>query len=140
MLEELTEHSHEDHRGWAETVSWRAWVRFLAGRPDQAKDELTAVLDALPRSDLAAVAELRQRRLILALESGAQPAEDDEAGLRDHLAGTSGMPAAELSALLAAAACRRGAMHARHYAAAAAESYGKVADDDVVRHLEGCTG
>jgi DNA-binding CsgD family transcriptional regulator/tetratricopeptide (TPR) repeat protein len=137
VLEELTEHNPGDHCGWAEAVSWRAWARFLTGWPDQSTDELTAALSTLPHNELAAIVELRKRRLILALESGAQPTEDDEAGLSSHLASTSGMPAAELSALLAAAACHRRATPARRYAAAAAESFDKVADEHVVRHLEG---
>ena len=126
-----------DQLGWAEAVSWRAWVRFLTGQPGQSQDELTAALKTLPPSEQAATAELRQRRLALALDGGTQPADDDEAGLSSHLVTTSGMLAAELSALLAAAAGQRRTASARRYAAAAAESFDSVPDDDVTRHLDG---
>jgi DNA-binding CsgD family transcriptional regulator len=137
VLDQLPAHDPGDYFGWAEAVSWRAWARLLAGDADQGRDELTAALRTLPQNEVAALAELRQRRLILALEARAQPSEDDEIALSRLLSSTSGMPAAELSALLAAAACHRLAAPARRYATAAAESFAAAADDHVVRHLEG---
>jgi DNA-binding CsgD family transcriptional regulator len=126
-----------DRCSWAEATSWLAWARFLTGEADQARDELTAALKTLTHGDLAASVELRQRRLILALEAGIEPAEADEAALSAHLTTIAGTPAAHLTALLAAAACHRHDPSARQHATRAAESFDLAADDEVVRHLEG---
>lgn len=140
VLDELADHTPNgsgDQLSWAEAVSWRAWVRFLTGQPDQSLAELTSALNTLPPSEQAAITELRRRRLSLALETGSQPADDDEASLSNHLVTASPMLAAELSALLAATACQRHTASAQRYAAVAAESFDEVTDDDVTRHLDG---
>jgi DNA-binding NarL/FixJ family response regulator len=137
VLGELPTPGAGDRAAWAEAVSCRAWARFLTGWPDQSRAELTAALKRLPHSELGALAELRQRRLIVALETGAEPAADDEASLSRHFARSSGMAAAQVAALLAMAACRHDDPLAQRYVSVASESFDHADNDDVARHLEG---
>lgn len=121
----------------AEIACWRARVCFLNGSREEAYRTLDAALAALPPEHARSAAQLRRTRVELALDSGTPPEKDDKICLIRYLGSATGLQAAHVAGILAAATCHQSGTRAGHYATDAARSFDESADDEVAQHLEG---
>ncbi|GLU50154.1 ATP-binding protein [Nocardiopsis ansamitocini] len=133
VLDPLVEGGREEaHRG--EAMWWRAWVRDLTGRFDDAGSDLDALLAATPPDRSAA--PVYRAKVVLALRSGKADREAVEL-LTETRPEPSGAGAGHVAAVLAAAACREGDYEQARRYATTARSLTASPDADVEVDIEG---
>ncbi|MFF2601359.1 AAA family ATPase [Streptomyces californicus] len=138
VLGDLALTEPQDPSIWIEALCWRAWVCCLIGEAEHANSDLTAASRMLAPDAVHDSVRVHQARLALALDTNARPDEADVSVLRQHVSDMSAATAAASLAVLSVAALRLGDReHARRHAAAAAELYEALDEQDVARELDG---
>lgn len=132
--------SHPDGQPgiWLEGHNWLAWVRGLLGQHESARAELAVAIDHPALTDAGSLAVSRRTRFILDLERNAAPEALDVEALHGGTATARPVLHGYVIALLAVAALRRAdTAVAKALAEDAAEVFGRTADRDLAKHLDG---